>query len=166
MRPPVDGSKETTQFSMGDCLPPVPAKVVEKILRGQFIDMAELLRDKMEVERRRSKLESASASASARPARREVPDLLSWVQCFGVFASVIASKYPERTTQLLAYQATIICEARRCGRGGWQGYDNVSPAGRLIPWARLVTVELFSFCSHASSTTEWQGQNMPILLGD
>ena len=83
--------------------------------------MAELLRDNMEVERQRSTLESASASASARPARKEVPDLLSWVQCFGVFASVIASKHPERTTQLLAYQTIIIREARRCGREGGGG---------------------------------------------
>ena len=82
VKPPVEGSKGTTQFRMGDDLPPVPAKVIEKILIDQFIDMAELLRDNMEVERRRSTLESASVPAQ--PTRREVPDLLSREQCFGV----------------------------------------------------------------------------------
>ena len=141
VKPPAEGSKGTTQFSMGDGLPPVPAKVVEKILSGQFVDMAELLRDNMEVERRRSTLESASAPAPARPARREVPDLLSWVQCFGVFASVIASKFPERTTQLLAYQTIIIREARRCGGGGWQGYDRMfrqqAASSPGLDWSQL-----------------------------
>ena len=35
---------------MGDGFPPVAVKVVEKILSGQLVDMAELLRDNMEVE--------------------------------------------------------------------------------------------------------------------
>ena len=37
---------------MGDGFPPVAAKVVEKILSGQLVDMAELLQDNMEVEQR------------------------------------------------------------------------------------------------------------------
>ena len=127
-KPPMDDSKVTTQqFSMGDGLPPVPAKVVEKILSGQFVDMAELLRDNLEVEWRRNTMESTTAGPvpTARPVRREVPDLLSWVQCFGMFASVMASKFPEKVTQLLAYQTITIREARRCGGGGWQGYDRM-----------------------------------------
>lgn len=144
LKPPVDDSKVTSQqFSMGDGLPPVPAKVVEKILSGQFVDMAELLRDNMEVERRRNTMEytTAGPAPTARPVRREVPDLLSWVQCFGMFASVMASKFPEKVTQLLAYQTIIIREARRCGGGGWQGYDRmfrqqaVSSPG--LDWSQL-----------------------------
>lgn len=57
------------------------------------------------------------------PRRREVPDLLSWIQCFGVYASVVCAKTPERLTQLLAYQTMLVREARRCGGGGWQAYD-------------------------------------------
>ena len=37
---------------MGDGFPPVAAKVVEKILSSQLVDMAELLQDNMEVEQR------------------------------------------------------------------------------------------------------------------
>ena len=37
---------------MGDGLPQEPVKVVDKILSGQFIGKAELLRNNMEVEQR------------------------------------------------------------------------------------------------------------------
>ena len=38
---------------------------------------------------------------------REIPDLLSWVQCFGTYIAVVTSKHPERMRQLLAYQTLI-----------------------------------------------------------
>ena len=37
---------------MSETLPIVPAKLVKKIRKGEFIDMAELLKDNMEVERK------------------------------------------------------------------------------------------------------------------
>ena len=54
--------------------------------------------------------------------RREVPDLLRWIQCFGVFTSVVCAKAPERVTPLLAYQTMLVREARQCG---WQAYDSM-----------------------------------------
>lgn len=106
-------SSEIGAFVLGEGLPPVPAKLVAKILKGEFIDMAELLRDNIEAERRRGG--SDTTSSQLRTARREIPDILSWLQCFGVFASVVASKHPDKVLQLLAYQTTIVREARRCG---------------------------------------------------
>ena len=47
--------------------------------------------------------------------RREVPDILSWITCFGIYAS---DKSPEKVKQLLAYQTLIVCEACRCGDKG------------------------------------------------
>ena len=111
---------------MGEGLAPVPAKLVAKIQRGDFVDMAELLRDNIEAERRGRGQESGSTgSTPSKAARREVPDLPSWIQCFGVFTSVVCAKAPERVTQLLAYQTMLVREARRCGGGGWQAYDSM-----------------------------------------
>ena len=62
------------------------------------MDMAELLRDNMELGRRQS-LE-ASLGGGTRPSRREVPDLLSWIACFGMYASVVAQKHPHRVREL------------------------------------------------------------------
>ena len=114
----------TAPFFMSDCLPPVPAKLVAKIVKGDYVDMAELLRDNIEAKRRRTD-HPCSSSASSHANRREVPDILSWLQCFGVYASVVASHKPEKFRQLMAYQTHMIREARRCGGTGWQGYDTM-----------------------------------------
>ena len=106
-------------FSQG--FPPVPVKLVGKILRLEFVDMSELLRDNIEVERRRG-VQGEGSSTSKTP-RREIPDILSWIQCFGIYVSVMASKFPERVPNMLAYQTTLVREACRCGGGGWIAYD-------------------------------------------
>lgn len=58
--------------------------------------------------------------------RREVPDLLSWVQWFGTYMAIVTStcKYPERMRQLLAYQTLIVREAQRCRGKGWLAYNS------------------------------------------
>ena len=111
-------------FILGEGLPPVPAKLVAKICRGEFVDMAELLRDNIEAERRQGS-DTGCSSGGGKPRRREIPDILSWIQCFGTYACVLASQRPEKLTQLLAYQTTVVREARRCGGTGWQGYDTM-----------------------------------------
>ena len=111
-------------FTLGEGLPPVPSKLVAKIHKGDFVDMAELLRDNIEAERRRSQASNPDTPSSV-PGRREVPDLFSWVQCFGVYAAVVSSKSPEKVQQLLAYQTMIVREARRCGGRGWLAYDTM-----------------------------------------
>ena len=110
-----------TPFVLSEHLPPVPAKLVAKIQSGDYVNMAELLRDNMEWERR----QSISESAGPKSGRREVPDLLSWITCFGIYASVICNKSPGKAKQFLAYQTLILREARRCGGKGWQTYDSM-----------------------------------------
>ena len=112
-------------FILSEGLPPVPYKLVAKILKGEFIDMAELLRDNLEAQRRASAVAQPGATgASNAKSRREVPDLISWVQCFGTYMAVITSQFPHRIKELLAYQTLIVREARRCGGRGWLAYDS------------------------------------------
>lgn len=121
---------------------PVPAKLVSKIRRGEYVDMSELLRDNMELERRRDSWEVSSNTfgLTPQPRRREVPDLLSWVQCFGMYAAVLYSSSPERLQQLYAYQTMIVREAHRCGGKGWLAYDQMfcqQAAVRATDWSKL-----------------------------
>ena len=124
--PPAKKPLPPPPFILGEGLPVVPPKLVAKIQRGEYIDMAELLKDNIEAERRRSASAGgvvASILASTRPIRREIPDLLGWIQCFGTYANVLAEAHPNITKGLWAYQTFIVREARRCGGRGWQEYD-------------------------------------------
>ena len=99
--------QEVAPFIICETLPVVPAKLVKKILKGDFVDMAELLNDNMEAERRRysAKGELGQSGISQRGSRREVPDIMSWVQCYSMYAGVICNKYREKARELWAYQA-------------------------------------------------------------
>ena len=116
--------KETEKpFIVSEALPVVPIKLVKRIQKGEFVDMAELLKDNMEMERRRSLVERGAMSAfQPRLSRREIPNVLSWIHCFSLYAAVLCTKYPEKFRELLAYQALIVGEAQRGGRG-WIMYD-------------------------------------------
>lgn len=54
------GAKLAAPFMLGESLPPIPAKLVVKIQKGDFVDMAELLRDNVEADRRHTRDGSAS----------------------------------------------------------------------------------------------------------
>ena len=72
----------------------IPAKLVK---RGEYVDMAELLKDNMEAERHRSIQEEGSASlGTCSCPRREIPDALSWTYCISIFAAIICAKWPQR----------------------------------------------------------------------
>lgn len=120
------GAKSEVPFMLGESLPPIPAKLVAKIQKGEFVDMAELLRDNIEADRRRTRDGSAPGpSGQQAQSRREVPDILSWIQCFGVYSCIVAAAHPEKMQQLLVYQTMVVREARRCGGTGWQAYDTM-----------------------------------------
>ena len=89
--------------------------------------MTELLKDNMEVERRRAAQAGEGGQQSQainRGSRREVPDMLSWLHCFSLYAAIVCEAHPEKVKEMWAYQAMMISEARRCGRRGWLLYDS------------------------------------------
>ena len=110
----------SAMFILADTLPVIPAKLVKRIQKGEFVDMAEQLKDNIEAERRR--LAVAENGSSHNP-RREIPNLLGWLYCYSLFAAIVCAKYPDKAKEMWAYQATIIGESRRCGGNGWHLYD-------------------------------------------
>ncbi len=115
----VDSSRP---FVLGESLPVVPAMLVKRILKGEYIDMAELLRDNVEAERRR--VSGNEGSQVPRSGRRELPDFESWLQCFSSYAALVCQMYPQKARELWAYQAMMVSEHRKCGGRGWLLYDS------------------------------------------
>ena len=48
-----EAGMDSRPFVLGEALPVVPAKMVRRILKGEFIDTAELLKDNVEVEQQK-----------------------------------------------------------------------------------------------------------------
>ena len=105
-------------FVQGLGIPPVPGRLVEKILDGQFVDMAELLPDNIELLRR----ERSSSDSKAR--LRQISSITAWAQCFATFVAIRAQAAPATVLALLAYMRLLIREAARHPGLGWLSYDS------------------------------------------
>ena len=142
-------------ISIGAGLPPVPLKLATRIHAWEFIEMAELLPDRMGVT---SKFESEDErdKLGRKPKRRQVTNILEWVQCFGIYVAVIAEKHPKKVRDLLGYQALILEANMEYEGGTWLGYDRrfrLSVAGNPdAVWAHIdPTLWNMAFTGHAKA---------------
>ncbi len=97
--------------TVGPGLPTLSKKLVEKIASGVYVDFAELPpakgkgRASPQVAEGQIVIMQASDMVSNKKA---IPDLATWLQCFGLYVAVIASRQPSRVPDLMvAYQALI-----------------------------------------------------------
>ena len=94
----------------------MPCKLVKKITDGEFVEMADLLLDKL------ASSEDNELTKSLKK-RRIVTDIIEWVRCFGLYISIISQSAPERVSDLLGYQALIIDAYTEYQGLYWPGYD-------------------------------------------
>lgn len=132
---------------VGEGLPPVPVKLVEKIHKWEFVDMAEMLPEYWGTAQN---LRAETAHGNSRPvAKKKVTDIMSWVQCFAVYTSVMASKNPEAVPEMLAYLVCILRTSQDFGGLAWVNYDSAfrrqAAATGNRQWSR-VNPSLYSIC--------------------
>ena len=112
--------KPPSGVCMGDGLSPVPAKLVAKIRRGEFVEMGELLPE-FNVG---SREEHGTSRADVRPRRsRSVTDILTWLQCYGMYVSVLAPSQPDLIPELMSYMSLIIRVSQDYSGLAWVRYD-------------------------------------------
>ena len=105
---------------IGAGLPPVPAKLVSKIEAGDYVDMTELLPDRLGICKSTSTDDSFKRS---RQKRRLYLVFWKWVQCYGIYMAVVCQKEPHRIQDLLGYQTLIIEASLEYQGDSWIGYD-------------------------------------------
>lgn len=88
---------------LGGGLPPIPSKLVKKIEEGHFIELAELLPERLS-----SYWENDDQNKSTKSKHKTVTSILEWMQCFGIYIAIISRKEPHRVVDLLAYQHLVI----------------------------------------------------------
>ena len=126
-------------FSVGAGLPPVPKKLVDRIQGGEFVDMAELLPDRMGCTAALFNNEKVDKLLKSK--RRQVTSITEWIQCYSIYAAVLTAEHPGRIQDLLGYQALIVEACSEYGNEAWLGYDRrfrqMAAANPGITWARI-----------------------------
>ena len=111
------GEKESCIVLLGAGFAPIPSKLVKKIEEGNFVDMHELLPERL------GAADESDQSRLAKNRGKMVTDILEWVRCFGLYVAIISRKYPERVPDLLSYQALILDAHKEYPGDHWIGYD-------------------------------------------
>ncbi len=99
----------------------VPSRLVRRVLCGDYIDMAELSEEHLELELRRS-LEGEESKPTSSHKLHPVPDLLTWVRSFCHFAGIVAKAHPDEAVDLWACLA-IMLSGKDHG-DWWRTYDS------------------------------------------
>ena len=105
---------------MGEGLPPVPGRLVERIRRWEFIEMFELLPELLADQRGG---EGGAKQTSRAKGRKRVQEIGVWLQCFAVFVGVVVKFVPEVVPGLMAYMVSIIRASQEYEGAAWVAYD-------------------------------------------
>ena len=115
------GAAVCQKFQLGETLPVVPARIVRRVLRGDFVDMAELTEDNLELELRRGS-EADEGKPVPLHKLKSVPDIVAWARSFCLYAGIVVSTHPSKTKDLWAYLAMLLAGAER--GDWWRAYDS------------------------------------------
>ena len=114
-------------FDVGPGRPPIPPKLVEQIQQGEFIDLADLLPDSLRDNELPQELllDNQHLLIPKQAQKREVHDIISWVDCWTAYSLVLLSGHPDQAVELLKYQDVIIWTYRSSPHfDTWLHYDH------------------------------------------
>ena len=123
---PIAVLKLPSTVMLGTGLPFLPKKLMDKILAGEYVDFAELppARGKARaVPQAQEGQIVVVQAADLLQSRRVIPDLATWLQCYAIFTTVIASKNPARLPDLMAYMSIIAKANQNFAWPSWVVYD-------------------------------------------
>jgi len=116
----------------GTSLPPVPPRIKEKIISGEFIELATLLPKAMfsgsgEPETSRPltlHLTPTGNDLSVRPtSSRRISSFASWMEAWNIYLAILIDYSPARAPQLVAYQRIITSANNHYPLAAWLNYD-------------------------------------------
>ena len=116
-------------FILGPGRAPISAKVVTQIVSCKFIDMVKLVPENLEELRPVTpsfSIEGSTIIPSSKTNPRkvkEISDIMTWVEAFTSYISVMSAYFPHRARDLLAYMALVMRTEKRYGGSAWRHYD-------------------------------------------
>lgn len=102
----------------------VSESVKQKIVKGDFIDLGQLLSNPIPMDGKQT-LTISNGQVVIEPKRASVKitNVQQWTDAFLIFSSIYAVVHPEKICGLLKYIHTIRLGATRCAGIGWKFYD-------------------------------------------
>ena len=101
---------------LGEILPPVPAKLANKIKKGDFVEMQDMLLDMWLIP---DQSEQTSCGG-----RHRTMDIQVWTHCFATYVRVIAEDELDSVPDLLDYMINIIRASQDFMGSAWLTYDD------------------------------------------
>ena len=151
----------SSAFILGPGCPPILSKLVTQILGNKFIELSELLPENLESPSCESSSFTIEGGAIvpitkvSSKRKQEITDILTWVECFTSYVTVISTSFPSRSCDLLSYMALIIRMAKRYTGNYWLNYDRAfrleAAASNLRDWSQLKP-DLYSYHTPVNST--------------
>ena len=117
-------SKDTSTkaVSVGPGSPPIPRKLAEKIWRGEFIELHELLPSRLTTPEP-TVLDLLSHKVERPAPKKTISTIQEWVTCFNTYIALIATHQPARVPDLLAYSSIIVRASSQYADLPWLNYD-------------------------------------------
>ena len=121
-----DGTKSHKVW-VGAGLPPIPRRVHDRMLKWEYVDLAELRPPgtleaiNPEPDPQRYVVMPGLELASAK--KKPIRDIHTWIACFAVYTAVMSKAYPEVVPEFMAYMLTIIRAQKEYEEPAWRIYD-------------------------------------------
>lgn len=124
------GGRQIPSAVVAEGIPPIPLRLVEKIRRWEFVDLATLLNDSLH------KADDTTAHQQgqvlvqtleqAQRRRRQIVDIFTWVRAFSIYTAALASAEAtskEEVVGLISHLHLINQLSRELGGSQWLRYD-------------------------------------------
>ena len=107
--------------AVGPVSPPIPTKLAQKIWRGEYIDLDELLPVRLGAPG--PTVLDVLLQVEKTKAKKNITTIEEWVLAFNNFISVVAMRSTEHVRDLLAYSSTIVKASQDFQGSLWLEYD-------------------------------------------
>ena len=134
------------RVTIGPGLPTIPRKLLDKMHRWEYIDLAELLPQTSahdaatpEVDPHRFVL--FPGCEFIKPKKHRIESISEWVKAFAIYTAAMGNKFVEAIPEMLAYLLVIVNASEQYDGMYWRTYDthfrvNAAATGNR-QWARL-----------------------------
>ena len=118
--PPADTRQPAITIPDGQssAVPPVPPRLRDRVVRGEYFDFSELLPSSLSHQHEQCAItlplgdghtnSVQLAVTTQRPARRAVCDFSAWLEAWTVYSSIMTQHHPDRVSELIGYQHLIL----------------------------------------------------------